>query len=380
MGKLSERKTRDTKPETNDRWLGDGDGLWLRIRSSGTKTFVFRQKRSGKSSMETLGEWPHLSLQNARERIRERRRKDADPGAHTVRELCDRFYDGVIKTQHKRPHIYKRYLDRDLDRLHERRVSTVRRADLGDLLANKRKDGPVAANRLLGILKQLFSYGIEIGWLDDSPAIALTRRAAGGKEERRSRSLTDDEICLLWVVSERTAHGPLLRWLLLTGQRIGEAQRARWTDIRDGRWSIPDNKSNRPHWIPISSGMRKQLDLRSRAGQYLFDQRSATATQAWMRRWCEREDIKPPFKPHDLRRTFSTRLNGLGVIPQVVEKLLNHAMGGVLAVYNVHEYAAERAAALELWTKEVERIVLCPTPAGEGREAPEQGAQPPCST
>jgi hypothetical protein len=39
MGKLSERKTRDTKPETNDRWLGDGDGdgLWLRIRSSGTR-------------------------------------------------------------------------------------------------------------------------------------------------------------------------------------------------------------------------------------------------------------------------------------------------------------------------------------------------------
>jgi hypothetical protein len=73
MGKLSERKIRDTKPANNDKWLGDGDGLWSRIRSSGTKTIVLRQKRAGNGNIETLGEWPHLSLQNARESIRERR-------------------------------------------------------------------------------------------------------------------------------------------------------------------------------------------------------------------------------------------------------------------------------------------------------------------
>ena len=357
MGELSERKIRDVKPVAKDKWLGDGDGLWLRVRSSGTKTFVFRQKRAGKSTSETLGQWPHLSLLRARENIRGRFDKEADPSVHTVRELCNRFYDGVVKTHHKRPNTYKRYLDRDLAGLHERRLSTVRRADLGDLLAKKRNDGPVAANRLLGILKQLFSYGVEIGWLEDSPANALTRRAAGGKEEKRTRALTDAEICLLWDACEEASHGPLLRWLLLTGQRIGEAQHARWTDIRDGRWAIPDNKSNRFHWLPISSGMQRSLDSQSRTGEHIFDQRSATATQSWIRRWCKREGIDPPFRPHDLRRTFSTRLNGLGVLPQVVEKLLNHVMEGVLAVYNVHEYGRERAAALELWTGELEKIL-----------------------
>jgi hypothetical protein len=68
MGKLSERKIRDTKPANNDKWLGDGNGLWLRIRSSGTlKKFVLRQKRDGKRNIDTLGEWPHLSLRNVRE-------------------------------------------------------------------------------------------------------------------------------------------------------------------------------------------------------------------------------------------------------------------------------------------------------------------------
>ena len=237
-------------------------------------------------------------------------------------------------------------------------MSTIRRADLADLLAKKRVGGPVAANRLLGILKQLFSYGVEIGWLDDRRAVALTRRAAGGKEERRDRHLTDAELRLLWNACDQTAHGPLFRWLMLSGQRISEARYARWVDIRGDRWLIPDNKSNRPHWIPISSGLRRVSDSRPKKGEYVLDQRSPTAAQAWMKRWCKREGISPSFTPHDLRRTFATRLNGLGVAPQVVEKLLNHVLEGVLAVYNLHEYPAERVQALELWTKALDTIIF----------------------
>ena len=165
------------------------------------------------------------------------------------------------------------------------------------------------------------------------------------------------EIRRLWAACDTTARRPLLRWLLMTGQRIGEAQCARWNDLVDVRWSIPDDKSNRPHWIPISSGMQRLLDTLERRGEYVFQQRSATATQAWLRRWCEREGVKPPFTPHDLRRTFSTRLNAIGVAPQVAEKLLNHVMEGVLATYNAMSMPAERAAAMELWTRELEQGV-----------------------
>ena len=146
---------------------------------------MLRKKRAGKTTIETLGEWPYLSLQRAREMTRQRRNKDADPGARTLYQLCERFYDGVVRAVHKRPEGYKRYVDRDLTALRDRRAAAVRRADLADLLSKKRKDGPVAANRLLGVMKQLFAYGVEIGWLDESPADALTRRAAGGKEEPR---------------------------------------------------------------------------------------------------------------------------------------------------------------------------------------------------
>ena len=60
---------------------------------------------------------------------------------------------------------------------------------------------------------------------------------------------------------------------------------------------------------------------------------------------------------HDLRRTFSTRNNGNGVAPFVVERMLNHMLGGVMAVYNQAEYDAERRQALEAWSAWLKALV-----------------------
>jgi hypothetical protein len=70
--------------------------------------------------------------------------------------------------------------------------------------------------------------------------------------------------------------------------------------------------------------------------------------QAWLRRRREREEIEPAFTPHDLRRTFATRLSNLGVMPHIVEKILNHTLQGVgpsfgpLPGTTAHENAARR--------------------------------------
>jgi hypothetical protein len=51
-----------------------------------------------------------------------------------------------------------------------------------------------------------------------------------------------------------------------------------------------------------------------------------------------------------LRRTFSTRINAMGVPGYVVEKMLNRTFDGVMAVYNHATYDAERRQALEAWS------------------------------
>ena len=56
---------------------------------------------------------------------------------------------------------------------------------------------------------------------------------------------------------------------------------------------------------------------------------------------------------HDLRRTLRTGLAELGVNFEVAERVLNHAMPGLQAVYNRHNYMAEKRAALTLWAEHV---------------------------
>ena len=66
------------------------------------------------------------------------------------------------------------------------------------------------------------------------------------------------------------------------------------------------------------------------------------------------------WRLHDLRRTVVSGMARLGVPPHVADKILNHQAGtisGVAAVYQRHEFLAERKEALDCWGAHVGRIV-----------------------
>lgn len=63
------------------------------------------------------------------------------------------------------------------------------------------------------------------------------------------------------------------------------------------------------------------------------------------------------FTPHDLRRTAATRMADIPVHAHVIEKVLNHRMKGVMAVYNYADYLPERQRALADWGECVEYFV-----------------------
>ena len=82
----------------------------------------------------------------------------------------------------------------------------------------------------------------------------------------------------------------------------------------------------------------------------------------------------PPWVLHDLRRTFVTRLNDLGVEPHVIEALVNHTSGaakaGVAGVYNRSAYTTQKRAALALWCGHVAKLVDEVPAAGSGDVVP----------
>jgi integrase len=65
----------------------------------------------------------------------------------------------------------------------------------------------------------------------------------------------------------------------------------------------------------------------------------------------------PAFTIHDLRRTASTLLHEQGWSSDVVEKALNHTIGGVRGVYNRAEYAVQRREMLQFWADYVEELM-----------------------
>lgn len=362
---LTDARIRALKPGPKDRWVGDGRGLYLRLRSTGAKTLVVRSKRGGRTRVITLGEWPHYGLAKARAeaaRISADRSGAALPASSpTVKAVADEYFEARIAARYKRQKNARTYRDRLVREAGWRKVRDLAPVHLSAMVKAYAKTAPVGANRFLAFVKQVLSFAVESGYLLHSPAAALTRRIAGGEEAPRTRVLSDDELRKLWAAPGD--HARLLRFLLLTGARIGEAQRATWAelDLAARRWRVPaaHTKSARAHWVALAPLTVEVLGPRGAAAALALRTASETSVQAWLARWCEREGIAPRFTPHDLRRTFATRLGSLGVAPHVIAKCLNHLLEASesINVYLHAEYEAERVAATEAWAAELARIV-----------------------
>ena len=68
----------------------------------------------------------------------------------------------------------------------------------------------------------------------------------------------------------------------------------------------------------------------------------------------------PAWRNHDLRRTAASGMAALGHAPHVIEKTLNHVSGvtgGLVSVYQHHDYRKERRAAVVAWGRKVEQII-----------------------
>jgi integrase len=156
--------------------------------------------------------------------------------------------------------------------------------------------------------------------------------------------------------------------LILTGCRRSEVGGLCWAEIDDGRdvWTIPAarSKNGRPHTLPMMPMMREVIEgvPRMASRDQLFGLHSGRGFTAWAEHkptLDERSGVSN-WTVHDIRRTVATGLANLGVLPHVVEALLNHQSGakrGVAGVYNRSPYEREVRSALAQWHDHVRALV-----------------------
>jgi hypothetical protein len=251
MSRLTDNTVRRTKPGKNDKWLADGNGLYLRITPAGARSWWYRKTSKGQRIQDRIGGLDEYDLKEARAEAAKLATKTTGRG--TVEDLAERWFQDCIDGEYKRPDHVRGYLDRAIiPELGDKPLRRVSRADVVDMLTAYKKRGTVAANNLRRIAAQMFSHGVELGWLDSSPVEGITSRVTGANADSRKRVLTDDEIRKIWNVE--CQHRDLFRFLLRTGCRIGEAQSAVWGEVVDDRLELPEHKTKNgyAHWVHLT--------------------------------------------------------------------------------------------------------------------------------
>jgi len=389
------------KPDPNQRLeLPDPalSGLYLVVQPSGAKSWALRYRYAGKPKKLTLGRWPVMGLADARAAASnaiEAVDYGNDPSAakkatkaarletqlserDKIKTLVEKFGARHLSTL-KSGETVKRELNRHVVAIWgERDIQTITKRDVIDLLDGIADSGRiVTANRVRAYLNKFLSWCVERDIIKQSPAMGVKPAA---KEKSRDRVLTDQEIKWFWQACtvEGQPWGHLGKMLLLTGQRLGEVVNMTDREITGDLWHLTADrtKNGRAHDVALSEAARAILGAveRVKGGAGIFTTNGASALQGYhkgrnhiAKRMAEIASHEageameiPHWTFHDLRRTAATGMARLGIPVRVTEAVLNHVSGtagGIVGVYQRHDYADEKRNALDAWARFVGDLV-----------------------
>jgi integrase len=247
-------------------------------------------------------------------------------------------------------------------------AADLARSDVVEIIdALKLAKKPAMASTTVRYGSAMYSWALRRGSIATSPFVNLDVPPT----TKRERTLSDDELKAIWAATAKPgSYNSIVRLLALTGQREGEVAGLTWSELNDDLtvWRLPAAraKNRREHIVPLAPQVRAIIEGAPRyANKLLFPGRDGVFN-GWgqAKRRLDRDSGVESWTLHDLRRTCATNLQKLGVRLEVTESVLNHvggSRGGIVGVYQRHDWADEKRAALEAWGARVAEIV-------EGRE------------
>lgn len=269
----------------------------------------------------------------------------------------------------------------------------VRKAHIQAILDNIRGRATDGRPRIsmqkktLADLRQMFGWALERDYLPTNPTAVIRKAKLGGTVERE-RVLSEAELIDLFDKLPRCGLADTSRLALMiqlsTASRIGETLQAYWAhvDFERRTWGIPADiaKNGKAHTIALSDFALRQIQtLHAITGvtPWLFPNSELTApvcSKSTTKQVGDRQRYDKPilrnrsqdahalelpggrWVPHDLRRTAATMMVQLGVLPDVVEKCLNHTEPNKLK--RIYQRASYEVPMREAWRLLGERLDL----------------------
>jgi integrase len=325
-------------------------GLHLRVSKGGRKFFQHRYRHLGRKRCLTLGEFPHVTVAEARQKVSEHKSllaRDIDPAEEKTQKRSDLTLRDFAKdyylphaTMHKKTYqedVYK-LNGRILPILGDLRLSSITVRDVTALHA-KVKEGTTAttANHYLTLVRRMLNLAVQWGLLEKNPASMMQKFK---EPPHRERYLTREELPrflkALDQMEDRLSMAAI-KLLLFTGCRKGEILSLTWGNVEEGRIYLPMTKNGQSRSVLLNAkakeileGLRSQRKEGSPDSDFVFPSRHGAAKG-------HLHDLRKPFdrvceaagiaglRVHDLRHSFATFAVMSGASLYDVQKLLGHS-------------------------------------------------------
>jgi integrase len=335
-----------SKPQVGVAYIYDTvtPSLTIRVTAAGARSFVIVKKISGRAQRITLGRFPGLRLDDARQAARTiagEIAKGDDPVAlrraararkTKLADLWPSYLSHLKQRNRTWRRDEKRWETEVSAALGNKALAEITRSDCQALVDRIGADHPIAANRIASFLSALLNFGVRSDRLAVNPARGLIRY----QETSRSRILKSNELenLINSIETEGEPWASVFLMLLFTGARRGSVVSMRWEDIDLGAaiWTIPaqvaKNKTATP--IPLTEPALRllQAQLARCAGEpWVFPSAIAGGhvvglPKAWAR-VLRRAGIKN-LRIHDIRRSVGTAMARTGASPHLIATGLGH--------------------------------------------------------
>ena len=348
-------------------------GLYLIVQPTGVKSWAVRYRVGRRSRKLTLpGRYPVLSLAKAREAARRALESVTDGEDPAAAKSAGTPADDTLAAYialYREKHVSTvrsgtaANINRELEHMQNawpgRALRSISKKDVIAFVDKAMKRGPSAGVTAWKVAKAFFAW-CEAREEDFASPTRSIRKPA--KEKSRDRVLDDAELKLTWEAADETGGpaGALVKLLILSGARRNEMTELARDEIAADAIELQGErtKNGLPHAIPITPMIRHVLDALPNTGKFVLN----GTERPFGDHSGAKEMVRPAIRPwtlHDLRRSFASGLQRLGVAPHIVELALNHRSGtfsGVAGIYQRHRYAKEVREAFDLWSKHIEAL------------------------
>ncbi len=376
-----------------------GNNLWLRVHTkSGNAAWLYRialpdkNTKSGyKFSNQTIGQYPICSLLDAKLKAAEllnQVKSGINPVAakESIKKskvTVSEIWQAMLSASKLKPRTLDNYHGMFNNHIHK--LGNLPITSINNELVFNEVIKPILdngnyrhANMVLCKFKQAINFAYNTFMIEQMPIDSRLTIPSEYKARavRENTILTDDLPIFINALEKsyrdfilKTTFHHLILLILILGTRKTELATAKWEQYNKTKQTLllTDTKTGDDLLIKLPKKAIELLEeLHSqRINEYIFysdkNTNSHLEPRSVLKNLNRIIDLYAPdlkgLTVHDLRRTFSSRLAGLGFRFELIEKATNHRIQGTAKHYQHDDMLEERYEMLETWANYLESLI-----------------------